>query len=90
MLSLNRIDLNKLMPFLIIAIPWVMVVRELFRGLTYGEMVEYLRRSSEFHDAKTTRVCYKDKEPVAFWLLYFEYSVIAVLVPLLIIYVLWQ
>ena len=80
-------DLNKIMPFLILWIPWGMAVRELIRHVQQGEMREYLRRSSE-DDRDGTRRTTMAKHPISYRLLLFFYGTVTVLVPALTAYVL--
>lgn len=80
-------DLNKIMPFLLLWIPWGMAVRELARHVQHGEMREYLRKSSEDHREATRRTTLA-RHPISYRLLLVFYSAITLLVPALTAYVL--
>ena len=80
-------DLNKIMPFLLLWIPWGMAVRELVRHFKDGYMREYLRKSSEDY-RNTTRRTTLAEHPVSYRLLLAFYGFVTVVVPALTAYVL--
>ena len=80
-------DLNKIMPFILLWIPWCMAVREIVRHFQHGEMREYLRRSSE-DDREGTRRTTPAAHPISYRLLLIFYAAVALLVPALTGYVL--
>ncbi len=57
-------DLNKIMPFVLLWIPWCIAVREIVRHFKDGYMREYLRKSSE-DDRDATRRTTIAEHPVS-------------------------
>ena len=80
-------DLNKIMPFVLLWIPWCMAVREIVRHIQHGEMREYLRRSSE-DDRDGTQRTTLAKHPISYRLLLLFYGAVSVAIPALTAYVL--
>ena len=75
-------DLNELMPFAVMTIPWLMAVFELRRGLRTGRMREYLRsEATELPNERAPKYCDRDTEPRTFKWLFAFYAAVAVLVP---------
>ena len=92
MSAVERLELRfgcEVVPYLLMLIPWAMAVREIFRGMRHGELTEYLRKSSESDD-RAWRICRRDAEPWAFRILFAFYAIVAVVVPVLLVYVYWS
>lgn len=87
---LTRFNLNELMPFILLWIPWVLAIRELHSHFRYGRMTEYLRRGADpVDDQPATRTTTPAQNPISYRLLLVFYLVVAILVPALTAYVLY-
>jgi len=86
---MTAINLNEVMPFILLWLPWVMAVREVCRHYRYGHMTEYLRRGADpVDDQPTTRTTTPARHPVSYRLLLIAYCLVGILVPVLTVYVL--
>lgn len=66
------------------AIPWLMCVYEIYRGLTKGIMREYARssyREIESSAGRPDKYCHRNREPKTFWCLFAFYVLFTVLIP---------
>ena len=79
---------DELVPYLLILIPWAMSAREVVRGLRHGEMIEYLRKSSE-GDEPVWRWYRKSTGPGCFRFLFGFYAPVTAGIPLLLGPVIW-
>lgn len=79
---------DELVPYLLMLIPWGVSAREVVRGLRHGEMIEYLRKSSE-GDEPGWRWCRKSTEPWGFRFLFGFYALVTAGIPVLLGSVIW-
>ena len=87
---MSSINLNEVMPFILLLIPWVLAVRELIRHFRKGRMVAYLRRGSEpVDDQPASSFTTLKQHPISYRLLFGFYSCIGIIVPIAIGYALY-
>lgn len=78
---------DRLMPFVIFSIPWFIAVVQIYKGLTTGKLREFRRNESADHGpSPPVRYCDRGQEPKTFWCLLMFYVLIAVLVPIGMVY----
>ena len=88
---MSSINLNEVMPFILLMIPWIMAIRELIRHFRKGRMIAYLRRGSEHvDDQSASNFVVPEQHPIGYRILFGFYSCIALLVPGAIFYVLYM
>lgn len=87
---MSSINLNEVMPFVLLWIPWILAVRELRNHFRHGYMTEYLRRSSEDMRDNATRTTTAAQHPISYRLLFVFYAAITIGVPILTFYVLYS
>ncbi len=85
---MSRYNLNEIMPFVLLWIPWLLAMRELYNHFRHAHMTEYLRRSSENDVNSATRKTTAAQHPFSYRLLFLFYAGVAILVPVLTVYVL--
>lgn len=76
-------DLNEIMPFLLIWLLWLVAVKELRSHFRHGVMTEYLRRSSEDDDEPATKTSTLAQYPISHRLLFLLYASAAIAIPVL-------
>lgn len=67
------------------AIPWLMCIYEVCRGLSKGVMREYARssyREIESSAGRPDKYCHRNREPKTFWCLFAFYVLFTVLIPI--------
>ena len=75
-------DLNRVLPLVLLTIPWLLAVVELRRGVRTGRMREYLRTEyTEVPNERSPKYCDRRREPRTFWCLFAFYTAVLVLIP---------
>ena len=87
---MSSINLNEVMPFIVLWIPWIIAVRELYRHFRHGRMTEYFRKGSDpVDDQPATKFIMPEQHPISYRLLFALYCCVGILVPVATIYVLY-
>lgn len=74
---------EQFLPIVLFLLPWGMALWQIYRGLTTGQMREYLRRDyTEVDSGRAAKYCRRDREPKTFWCLFVFYLAIVALVPI--------
>lgn len=85
------IDLNKVMPFIVFWMLWLMAAKELHNHFRHGFMTEYLRRSSDVeNDEPGTRLTTLAQHPISYRLLFVLYASTVIFVPAVTAFVLYN
>lgn len=83
-------DFNKIIPFIVFWIVWLMAVKELHNHYRHGFMTEYLRRSSDVEsDEPGTRTTTVTEHPISCRLLFLLYASTVIFVPVVTAFVLY-
>ena len=65
-----------LVPLVLFSLVWALAFKQVIRGVIFGEMIEYVRRSNP------TRLCAQGSEPVPFAMFFAFYSAVTFVVPI--------
>ena len=78
---------DELLPYFLFALPWFMVVSQMIKGLKTGTMREYLRSDyQEEGSGRGPKYLSREESPVGFWCLFGFYTLIAIIVPVGMVY----
>lgn len=84
-------DLNKILPFIVFWMLWLVAVKELHNHFRHGFMTEYLRRSSDVDDDEPgTRPSTLAQHPISYRLLFVLYASTVIFVPAATAFVLYN
>lgn len=84
-------DLNKILPFIVFWMLWLVAVKELHNHFRHGFMTEYLRRSSDVDDDEPgTRPSTLVQHPISYRLLFVLYASTVIFVPAATAFVLYN
>ena len=81
---LGMINLNEVIPYVILWIPWFISLYGIYSGLKHGVMREYRRNEyTELGDSdRPNRYSYRNTQPISFWALFVFQIIILILVPI--------